>query len=56
MLAMDRHDRFRRRAIRALDAAQGQFSRVMAAHNGASLGLGSGLRILLALGWKFFTV
>ncbi len=56
MLAMDRHDRFRRRAIRALDAEQGQFSRLLAVHNGASLGLGSGLRIPLALGWKFLTV
>ncbi len=56
MLAMDRHDRFRRRAIRALDAEQGQFSRLLAIHNGASLGLGSGLRIPLALGWKFLTV
>ncbi|HVO97886.1 MAG TPA: FAD-dependent monooxygenase [Bryobacteraceae bacterium] len=56
MLTMDRHDRFRRRAIRALDAEQGHFSCLLAVHNGASLGLGSGLRIPLALGWRFLTV
>lgn len=56
MLAMDRHDRFRRRSIRALQAERGHFSRLLAVHHGAPLGLSTGLRIPLALGWRFLTV
>jgi len=56
MLAMDRHDHFRRRSILALQAEHGHFSRLLAVHQGAPLGLSIGLRIPLALGWRFLTV
>jgi menaquinone-9 beta-reductase len=47
MLAMDRHEWFRRRAIRALAADPEQFSGLLATHV---------QNVPLALGWKFFTV
>ncbi len=53
MLAMDRSDGFRRRAIRALEAEPAQFSRLLAFHAGALPPASFALRLPLALGWKF---
>jgi flavin-dependent dehydrogenase len=50
MLAMDRHDWFRHRAIRALAADPAQFSRLLAIHAGTAP-----LRVPFALGWKFIS-
>jgi menaquinone-9 beta-reductase len=55
MLAMDRRDWFRHRAIRALAAEPAQFSRLLAVHAGASTHVSSALRVPLSLGWKFIT-
>jgi menaquinone-9 beta-reductase len=50
MLAMDRHDWFRHRAMRALAADPAQFSRLLAIHAGTAP-----LRVPFALGWKFIS-
>lgn len=55
MLAMDRRDGFRHRAIRALAAEPGHFSRLLAVHAGALPPFSFALRAPLSLGWKFFT-
>jgi len=55
MLAMDRHDWFRARVIRALAAEPAQFSRLLAVHAGDLPDVSSALRVPFALGWKFFT-
>jgi flavin-dependent dehydrogenase len=55
MLAMDRHDAFRRRSILALRAERGHFSSLLAVNHGVPIGLSTGLRIPLALGWRFLT-
>jgi flavin-dependent dehydrogenase len=56
MLAMDRRDNLRRRAIRMLEAEPAHFSSLLAVHTGASSALSFALRAPLALGWRFLTV
>lgn len=56
MLAMDRRDTLRRRAIRALAAEPAHFSSLLSVHTGASSALSFALRVPLALGWRFLTV
>jgi flavin-dependent dehydrogenase len=55
MLSMDRRDRFRHRAIRALAAEPAHFSRLLAMHAGALPPSSFALHAPFSLGWKFFT-
>jgi hypothetical protein len=55
MLSMDRHDGFRRRAIRALAAEPAHFSRLLAVHAGALPPFSLASRAPFSLGWKFFS-
>jgi flavin-dependent dehydrogenase len=55
MLAMDRRDTLRRRAIRTLAAEPTHFSSLLAVHTGDSV-FSFLLRAPLALGWRFLTV
>lgn len=56
MLAMDRRDTLRRRAIRTLAAEPAHFSSLLSVHTGASSAFAFALRVPLALGWRFLTV
>jgi flavin-dependent dehydrogenase len=56
MLAMDRRDDLRRRAIRTLEREPRHFSRLLAVHTGESSALGFALTAPLTLGWRFLTV
>jgi menaquinone-9 beta-reductase len=56
MLAMDEHDKLRRRAIRMLEAEPSHFSSLLAVHTGTSSAFAFALRAPLALGWRFLTV
>ncbi len=56
MLAMDRRDTLRQRAIRTLEAEPAHFSSLLAVHTGATSALSFALRAPLALGWRFLTV
>jgi flavin-dependent dehydrogenase len=56
MLAMDRRDTLRRRAIRTLEAEPAHFSSLLSVHTGASSVFCFALRAPLALGWRFLTV
>lgn len=55
MLRMDRHPRFRRRALRALAAEPQLFARLLAIHIGAMLPGQFGVRGTLSLGWGLLT-
>jgi flavin-dependent dehydrogenase len=56
MLAMDRRDTLRRRAIRTLEAEPQHFSNLLSVHAGTSSAFAFALRAPLALGWRFLTV
>jgi flavin-dependent dehydrogenase len=56
MLAMDRRDALRQRAIRTLAAEPAHFSELLAVHTGAASALSFAVRAPLALGWRFLTV
>jgi len=56
MLSLDRYDRFRHRAIRALAAEPAQFARLLAVHAGMAPPVSFALRFPLAFGWRFFTI
>lgn len=55
MLRMDRHPRFRRRALRALAAEPHLFARLLAIHIGAMSPSQMGVRGTLTLGWGLLT-